>query len=814
MPSTASIPTRTATTAQTGYTTSGTRKPPKPVTSSNIIPTITNDPKTEEARGMSGGAVAGLVFGILLLLVCSVVGGFMLLKKRRKRLMGRGQYSEYPDTSRSRDLKQNGSDNNESKRQGGGGLRGLVTSVLSKTQSFASPKGSNKNNKPSATVVAAAAATPALAIQQQQAQHVRAASPAPVPAANWGAASSPLPTLMGNVVSPSTPVVGPNYGANNGINLNYPNSGNNNHALLSQPLYLPPAPQDQQPLNWQQQQVLQQQQLQQQQQQQQQQQHFQQQQLQQQQRQQQQQLQQQHQMQHMPVQGYAALPLVQSATMTPQHQLQHQSYQQQQQPVQMQQIQRSMVSSTTITTPMSQPYFYQPGTGLVSVPLSLPPAEPYTPQLFQPQPVQVVQAVTAAPPVPYGLNNAHYPPPPVSVASVSHVPPPPSHQHIQQQPVAYQPPPPATQATIPTTVAAVATSAVPRSPTPESGSIFLPGDSSRLLLSQGLFKIVPDAEDEEEAKRAAEAAVAASSSQAGPNPALSMDLNLGGDFLSSVLNYSNRNEPSNTNTFSSIPQAPPAAAAPVANGGAGSGAQGQPVRQQPGYHDRQAGQKDRPKNQPRYLVDKEEYVDKQQQQQQHVQNGPSSNCQQNNGEPVIVGSDIVFEPLPSVKAARERSNLNDGPDSSSTSSSSLLNNNNKSSSNSQVATKEIGQTRPTRNLSRAPTLGEILPTMGTEEYLERTDDKEEYSARLHGARESSTVASPTPTKNVIHPTRVGELSKEAQGGIVDISTPITPNAILPTTIAVEGAATGVIHPRSSTPVTPPPLCLSTKPKFK
>ncbi|KAF9550127.1 hypothetical protein EC957_001613 [Mortierella hygrophila] len=485
--------------------------------------------------------------------------------------------------------------------------------------------------------------------------------------------------------------------------------------------------------------------------------------------------------------------------------MQHPSYQQQQQqPIQMQQVQRSMVSPTTITTPMIQPYYYQPGTGLVSVPHSLPPAEPYTPQPFQPpQPVQVMQAVTAPPPVPYAVGNAHYP---VSVASASHMPPP-SHHHIQQPPVAYQPPPPAAQVTVPTTVAAVATPASPRSPTPESGSIFLPGDSSRLLLSQGLFKIVPDAEDEEEAKRAAEAA--ATTSQGGPNPALPMDLNLGGDFLSSVLNFSNHQGPSNTSMFSSIPPGASAVAAPVVNGGAGvgSGAQGgHAVRQQPGYHDRQAGQKDRPQNRPRYLVDKEEYVTEQQ--QQHAQNEPSSNSRQS-GEPVIVGSDIVFEPLPSVKAARERSSQNSGLDSTSSSSSSLLNNNTK-----QAPTKGSDQPKLIRGLSRAPTLGEILPTMGTEEYLERTDDKEEYSARLHGARESSTVASPTSATNVIHPARVGELSKEAQGGIVDIGTPISPNAILPTA-TVGGAATGVISPpRSSTPATPPPLRLSTKPKFK
>lgn len=328
---------------------------------------------------------------------------------------------------------------------------------------------------------------------------------------------------------------------------------------------------------------------------------------------------------------------------------------------------------------------------------------------------------------------------------------------------------------------------------------------------------MPDAEDEEEAKRAAQTA-AKSSSQAGPNLALAMDLNLGGDFLSSVLNYSSHQGPNNTNTFSSIPQGSTSTVLPaVATPAAGSGAQAPAVRQQPGYHDRQAGQKDRPKNRPRYLIDKEEYVDKHQ--QQHVQNGPSSNHQQN-GEPVIVGSDIVFEPLPSVKAARERGSLNGGPDSTSSSSSSLLNNNNSNGTKEAYAKAQQGLVvKPTRGLSRVPTLGEVLPTMGTEEYLERTDDKEEYSARLHGARETLTSASKSATTNVVHPTRVGELSQEAQGGIVDIGTPITPNAIVPTfATAVEvtpisPTAAVIPPPRASAP-TPPPLRLSTKPKFK
>ncbi|KAK3827323.1 MAG: hypothetical protein J3R72DRAFT_457192 [Linnemannia gamsii] len=370
----------------------------------------------------------------------------------------------------------------------------------------------------------------------------------------------------------------------------------------------------------------------------------------------------------------------------------------------------------------------------------------------------------------------------------------------------YQPPPPATtQVSILTTAALAAAATPPRSVTPESGSIYLPGDSSRLLLSQGLYKIVPDAEDEEEAARATDA----STSLAGPTPVLSMDLNLGGDFLSSVLNYSNHQGPSNNN-FNSLSQRPASIVSAEANGGAGgSGVQRQAVRHQPGYHDRDAGQKDRPKNQPRFLVDKEEYVA-----EEHGQNGvvaTTTGAGTTNGEPVIVGSDIVFEPLPSVKAARARDSHNGGLDTTGSSSSSLLNNTN---SDSQTSANGSLKLKGASSLTRAPTLGSFLPTMGTEEYLERTDDKEEYNVRLHGARESSM--SPTPTTNVVHPARLGELSKEAEGGIVDISSPIIPNTIVPSSdmsTSIVTAETVIVPPRSSTPVSPPPLRLSTKPKF-
>ncbi|KAF9362106.1 hypothetical protein BGX34_006695 [Mortierella sp. NVP85] len=91
--------------------TTTTRRPPVPTTtrtSSRAVTTSTigNQPITppstsQSGEGMSGGAVAGLIFGVLAVLVGSVFGGFLLLKQRRKRLMhvGRNQrrYGGYPE---------------------------------------------------------------------------------------------------------------------------------------------------------------------------------------------------------------------------------------------------------------------------------------------------------------------------------------------------------------------------------------------------------------------------------------------------------------------------------------------------------------------------------------------------------------------------------------------------------------------------------------------------------------------------------------------------------------------------------------------
>ncbi|KAF8981724.1 hypothetical protein BGZ46_002387 [Entomortierella lignicola] len=71
-------------------------------TSSNtIVPSITNYSVSSTGDGMNGGTIAGLVVGVIVVLVGSVVGGFFLLKQRRKRLMMLGRsarsYNGYPE---------------------------------------------------------------------------------------------------------------------------------------------------------------------------------------------------------------------------------------------------------------------------------------------------------------------------------------------------------------------------------------------------------------------------------------------------------------------------------------------------------------------------------------------------------------------------------------------------------------------------------------------------------------------------------------------------------------------------------------------
>ncbi|KAG0205992.1 hypothetical protein BGX28_002494 [Mortierella sp. GBA30] len=746
-----------------------------------------NDGKVESSDGMSGGAIAGLVVGALVILVCSVVGGFLLLKKRRRRLMATGKrYDGYPDTS-SRTQKQGRDDDDYGSEAEKGGLSGMWSGFRTRAQK-AMDGVAKPTSIPSTPTEAASGGGIALQQHQQQYEQARAISPTFVSGSERAISPTPTQTHMSGVLPPTGP------------------------------LQLP-----QEPYVLQQQPVLQ--------------------------------------------ALHAGPAYVQSnSTAVP--------YIAGQPVPQLQQQQRAMTPTPvqTITTPASQPYYYQPGTGLVSVPNMLPPPLQQVPSSVQHQQMQHIphppipvqysaQPYQPTPPT-LGVHNMVYPAPPrpMSTTAALHPPiqAPPSLQHQlslrqSQMPVSFPPPPPVVEGLSSNRTSSVAG---PATATPESGSIFLPGDSSRPLLGQGLFKIVPDAEDEEETKRLMKTAASGGTADSAPP----LDLNLGGDFLSSVIKYQNQDQrfealdashrlssssdAAMRNSFlsqgSSVPsvvhQRPETAASVVAAAKAASNnkataAEGefQEYRREAGYHDRLAGQKDRPKNQPRYLIDKEEVVNEKQElddgqpndsHARQTQQGSVSNVEDSGV--VIVGSDIVLEPLPSVKAAAAKkatevavtsASLSAAVTDAETAEENTIDN--ASSAASISVTPASSLPSPTENsaqnilpeplspisLKRGMTIGTALPTIGTEEYLERTDDKEEYSFGLHGDRRT-LAGSSTGTTSLMHPPTVTTLADEAQGDIVH-------------TMSQEASSSPLLSSIPMTPsAVPPPLALSTKPKMK
>ncbi|KAG0088413.1 hypothetical protein BGZ92_006216 [Podila epicladia] len=395
----------------------------------------------------------------------------------------------------------------------------------------------------------------------------------------------------------------------------------------------------------------------------------------------------------------------------------------------------SVPGSTIHPGPGNQHYVYQPGTGLVSVPLSLPhsappPQLPHIPQPYQ-QPISLVhpmQASFVAPPSlvqqPYQQHHQQQ----VYQQQQQQL-----HQHQQQQYQQFQQPP-QLQTTIPRTQPVVSfPPPVTTNATPVSSSIFLPGDSSRPLLGQGLFKIVPDAEDVEEEKLHAEAARQGTNS----STLQSVELNLGGDFLSSVINYENQEQrfeslenQANSGANSRNNSAPISReiTVPTVDGPAG---EIQEYTRSTAYHDRSAGNQRQSTQRDQGAGDKQELDDDEE---------PSTSS-----PVVIVGSDIVFEPLPSVKAAAAAAAaaaaVGASADSNPSSPPPPASKSNVSDPNAVSSPSS-----PTSTLTRMATIGKVLPTMGTEEYLERTDDKEEYSFGLHGDRRDivgSPSASPT-----------------------------------------------------------------------
>ncbi|KAI8350941.1 hypothetical protein B0O80DRAFT_456576 [Mortierella sp. GBAus27b] len=454
----------------------------------------------------------------------------------------------------------------------------------------------------------------------------------------------------------------------------------------------------------------------------------------------------------------------------------------QQPPQPMQQpLQQQLAQS--ITAPASQPYFYQPGTGLVSVPLKLPPAQtplhqpsaPMQQQMYQ-QPPFAYQAT----PGPSGNGSYHQP-----LSNASHVPPP---YHLSQAQTQQSAP---FQSATPLPTSSVPTSSTSQGRATTPNDIFLPGDSSRPLLGQGLFKIVPDAEDEEEAKRAtrsaAGAGVSAPSSGGATSSGVPLDMNmkLGGDLLSSVITYENQDD-----RFRALER--------------------ERENQTQGlttYNGSMGG-------------DKEELDES----YQYHQPAPRNASQ----EIVIVGSDIVLEPLPSARAAAAKAAATSSQElettvtmsteelESGTTLAQSLDGPHHVHKSSVSSFNGTGAERP--SLSRHATIGVVLPTMGTEENLERIDDKEEYSIGIHGDQRSQAGSSSAPSSRsaIVHPPTRTQLGRAAQGDIlaaaVNIPSPPLGNfAVTEETLAILPTEDS---PTASVPAAvPPPLARSTKPKL-
>ncbi|KAF9919006.1 hypothetical protein BX616_002975 [Lobosporangium transversale] len=439
-----------------------------------------------------------------------------------------------------------------------------------------------------------------------------------------------------------------------------------------------------------------------------------------------------------------------------QHQPQYQYQQHHYQPSYQQQP-PSGTFAQHISTPASQPYFYQPGTGLVSVPLSLPVPhhQPPLQTAFLQQPPQQQPLLAQSPqpqsyqPIPSNVNKI-YTASPTSITPLSGQP---VHQYQptigQWQASASFPPPPQTSS--PTVIQ-------PKSTTPDACNVFLPGDASRPLLGQGLFKIVPDAEDEEMTQQAiTEERIAVSKSIDTPNDIQLLQLNLGDEFLKSVMTFENQDQ-----RFQNLEA--DRAVSPVLH----------PSNQSEVYPDMRNALSDG-KGLQNDKQELNEYFHEQQDEQPPI---------------VIVGSDIVLEPLPSAKAAAMAAR-------EAASNPSITPSVTKAPSQESLRLQKpstIENVKP--SLHRKATIGAMLPTMGTEEYLERTDDKEEYSFGLHGDRRT-LAGSSLDSAPITHPPTMVSLAEGAQGDILSVDEPVMASSIF-----VAGGAP------------PPPLIRSTKPNAK
>ncbi|KAG0242726.1 hypothetical protein BGW41_003622 [Actinomortierella wolfii] len=773
------------------FTTTPTRKPrPSTTTISAPLTTVTDidTPVIDDNKqsggggGMSGGAIAGIVVGFLALLALSVLGGFMLLKKRRRRMRASGKEPPADPYGRSTGYQRqhfeaasSGDDSQQQQDERRGGplafLAALVNGVSGGKRPASPARGSgggaqNKSmseQKPrelaqvvlgSDGKISSNSPLPPLPHQQQPLQH-QAPPLQPPPVVHQTGPVSALPSstvfYSGTTGSPST-VVG------------------------SLPVALHQAPLPAIPLQQQQQQ----------------------------------------QPGGVVVAAHQPQPHIQ-----PQMALQQQSC-----------VPYATGSQPAVTSFQQQPVYYQPGTGLVSVatPVAPPPSQPgivgatggLTQPMYQPQqPAQMHPAVANqqymqivpqqgyAPPLSQDstILQQHSQQPPLNQQQQQQ-----QQQQLQQQQqqqqqlqpfdlhasvlpslhIVQQPAPPVSVVLATSTAAAGSMASSPTSPSSmtstmrhqqqqrpkakkeEKPPIYLPADSSRPLLSQGLFKIVPD--DDDEAELAAVAAAQARASGEG-------ETIQGG-------NHNNGNDgQKDGDELVSVPI--------------------------PGALELVSSVRGR--------------VEQHQMQQQSMNDGAKPR------EPVIVGSDIVLQPLPS-ELKRMNSQRAQSPSLTSTGTTITSTTTATSSANTQEAGAGAGavtvppaisltvggdrtsssahtpslasavlaaanaaaasfsspssnggyhdsRTSPSYSTATSPlfsqpsrtnTLGEALPTMGTEEYLERTDDKEEYNSSVHGEKVSD--GSMLLRDRPFSPVSIGSSNNGSQSGYVasPVSVPVSP----------------------------------------
>ncbi|KAG0269135.1 hypothetical protein DFQ27_004708 [Actinomortierella ambigua] len=835
------MPTFTFTTTTTNYRPSSTRKPRPSSTTSVRDPLNTPTPSSgvsKQSGGMSGGAIAGIVVGFLALLGLTVAAGFMLLKKRRRRLMATGKAPPGDPYGRSTNFPRqrfespvdDGQQEQDERRPGPMAFLTALFSGVSGSKRSPSPTRAGGGEGGAGDGSAGGAQQSMAAEKSREVALSGGSSMPPSTFASHQVQHYPQHPGSTHLISPPPSTV---YYSNT--------TGSPTTMVAPMPAMLHQAPLPAIP------------------------------------------------MQQQSLGAGSPLPGIplQPPPFTPHQHPSSSPY----------------ATASQATAYQQQPVYYQPGTGLVSVATPVvPPSSGTTAGLVQPiyqqqqqqhqqqQQLQhpIVQVHHSAPTAPsqrfmptepYTPAQQFYMPPQGQIQQKHHHLPPPQQQqqHYDLQAsvlpplhVSQQPAPPVSIALASSATTAVDSMAPPSSSRRSASSsahasarrqqqkqrpkskvkeekkpIYLPADASRPLLSQGLFKIVPDADDEAEQAAAAQAKARASGDDD--------DDDDNNDDAGQGNTEDNRPSRNDSEELVSVPI--------------------------PGALELVSSVRGR--------------VEQHQMQRRGVNDGARPR------EPVIVGSDIVLQPLPSelkrMNSMGAQSPLTSSSTATSTTTTTATTStafgtgtglavpltppaitlsmgrdrstsvatpslasavlaaanaaaasfhghpgqgSNGSYPNSRASTPYSATTSPLfSHPSRVATLGDALPTMGTEEYLERTDDKEEYNSSVHGEKLSSgsmllrerpfSPAGSSTSSNGSHhhhhhPGHMGPPSS------VPVSPPVSPTSVFNDKQELEGAdrrrpappsplsrplnMAAIAERRGATP--PPAINHATKPRMK